>query len=222
MADAVTFNKMRKINILVSGVILLSFATGIYFYPQVPEKMASHWNARGEVNGYLSKFWGLFLIPFVSSALFLFFLLIPKIDPLGENIEEFREYYDGFIVLFVLFLSYIHILTLLWNLGYRFDMGQAIIPSLGFLFFYLGILMENAQRNWFIGIRTPWTLSSEDVWDKTHKLGGKLFKVAGVIAVLGIFFKDYALLFLLAPILGFTIYLVIYSYFEYQKLARSH
>ena len=212
---------MRKSEIIILGIILLSFAMGIYFYPQMPDKMASHWNAQGQVDGYLSKFWGLFLMPFVSLGLLLLFILIPKIDPLKKNIEKFRKYFDGFIVLIIVFLFYIYLLTIFWNIGIRFDMGQFLVPALGILFYYAGILVENAKRNWFIGIRTPWTLSSEKVWQKTHKLGGKLFKAAGLIAFAGLFFPGYALYLVLVPVLLVAIYTVVYSYFEYQKQVKK-
>ena len=78
-------------------------------------------------------------------------------------------------------------------------------------------LIENAKMNWFIGIRTPWTLSNEDVWDKTNKIGGRFFKIAGFITFLGTFFNRYAIYFILVPILSITAFTVIYSYFEYQK-----
>jgi len=71
--------------------------------------------------------------------------------------------------------------------------------------------------NWFIGIRTPWTLSSEKVWDKTHKIGGRLFKIAGIIAIGGILFQNYAIFFIIVPILLAAIYSVVFSYIEYQK-----
>ena len=183
----------------------------------MPEKMASHWNTKGEVDGYMSKFWGLFLMPIILLGLFLLYVLIPKIDPLKENIAKFRKYFDGFIVLITLFLFYIYLLSIAWNLGKRFNMGQMMMPALGMLFYYCGILTENAKRNWFIGIKTPWTLSSERVWDKTHKIGGKLFKAAGLIAFLGIFFPNYAFYFILVPALLVAFYTIIYSYFEYQK-----
>ena len=208
---------MKKINLVVSFIILLSFVLAIYLYPQMPERMASHWNMKGEVDGYMSKFWGLFLMPIILLGLFLLFILIPKIDPLKENIAKFRKYFDSFIVLITLFLFYIYLLTIAWNLGKRFNMGQMMMPALGMLFYYCGILTENAKRNWFIGIRTPWTLSSERVWNKTHKIGGKLFKAAGLIAFLGIFFPNYAFYFILVPALLVAFYTIIYSYFEYQK-----
>ena len=209
--------RIKSVNIIVLTIILVSFAIGIYFYPQMPDKMASHWSAAGEVNGYLPKFWGLFLMPLVSFGLFLLFILIPKIDPLKENIKKFRKYFDGFVILTIVFLFYIYLLTIFWNAGLRFNMGQVMIPALGFLFYYCGILIENAKRNWFIGIRTPWTLSSDKVWRKTHMIGGKLFKIVGVIAFFGIIFPKYAVFFVLIPVILVTGYLIFYSYFSYQK-----
>lgn len=208
---------MRKNEIIILGIILLSFAIGVYLYPKMPEKVASHWNAQGEVDGYMSKFWGLFLMPIVSIGLLFLFILIPKIDPLKENIKKFRKYFDGFVVLMIAFLFYIYLLTVFWNIGIRFDMGQLIIPALGILLYYTGLLIENSKRNWFIGVRTPWTLSNEKVWDKTHRIGGKLFRITGVIAFSGILFPNYGLFFILIPAILVPLYLVIYSYFEYQK-----
>lgn len=208
---------MKRSRIIAIAIILLSFAVAFYFYPLVPEKMASHWNAQGNVDGYTSRWWGLFLMPIISLVMFLFFILIPKIDPLKENIEKFRKYFDGFIILIIIFLFYIYILSISWNLGLRFDMGRFMIPALGLLFYYCGILVENAKRNWFIGIRTPWTLSNDRVWEKTHKMGGKLFKVAGLVILIGIFFPKYALFFVFIPIFLAVVYTTAYSYLEYQK-----
>ena len=212
---------MKKSVMVIIGLILLSFVIGIYYYPQMPDKIASHWNAKGEVDGYMSKFWGMFLMPIVSVGLFLMFILIPKIDPLKQNIEKFRKYFDGFIVLIIAFLFYIYLLTIFWNLDYRFNMTIMMIPALAVLFYYIGVLTENAERNWFIGIRTPWTLSNDVVWDKTHKLGGKLFKAAGILALIGVLFQRYALWFVIVPVIFVAIYTIVYSYFEYQKQAKK-
>ena len=208
---------MKTSKIITLAIILSSFIVGVYFYSQMPDRMASHWNIKGEVDGYLPKFWGLFLIPIISLAMFLLFVLIPRIDPLKANIEKFRKYFDTFIVLIMLFLLYIYLLTIFWNLGARFNIGQLMTPALGLLFYYCGVLVENAKRNYFIGIRTPWTLNNENVWDKTHKIGGKLFKIAGVIALLGIFFPEYAFYLVIIPAVFAAIYSFAYSYFEYQK-----
>ena len=208
---------MRKSEIIIIGIVLISFAIGIYVSPEMPQKIASHWNSQGEVNGYMSKFWGIFLMPIISVGLFLLFVIIPRIDPYKSNIEKFRKYYDNFILLIIVFLFYIYLLTIFWNMGFRFNMITLLSPAIGILFYYSGVLIENAKMNYFIGIRTPWTLSSEKVWDKTHKIGGKLFKIAGIIAILGILFQSYAIFLILVPMLLSAIYSVVFSYIEYQK-----
>jgi len=157
-------------------------------------------------------------MPFVYVGLGLLFIAIPRIDPLKANIEKFRKYYDEFIILFFIFMLSIYFQVILWNIGIKISTNVIFPIGLGLLFFYSGILCENAKRNWFIGIRTPWTLSNEKVWDKTHKIaGGKLFKIAGIIAFFGIFSQEYALFFILVPVILVAAYTIIYSYFEYQK-----
>lgn len=208
---------MRKTIIASLLIIFLSLAISIYFYPQMPEQMASHWNGRGQVNGYMSKFWGSFLLPFMLIGLFLLFIFIPKIDPLKENIEKFRKYYENFIVIILFFLFYIYLLTVFWNLGFRFSMNLFFPPAIAAIFYYAGVLIGKAKRNWFIGIRTPWTLSSDVVWDKTHRIGSKLFKIAGIIVFFGFLFGEYAIYFVLITIILAAFYPVVYSYFEYKK-----
>jgi uncharacterized membrane protein len=187
----------------------------------MPEKIASHWNAKGQADGYMSKFWGLFLMPIISLGMFLLFLIIPRIDPLKANVAQFRKYFNRFIVLMTVFLFYLYLLTISWNLGARFNLVHFLAPAFAMVFYYAGVLTENAKRNWFIGIRTPWTLSSEAVWDKTHKLGGRLLKVSGVIALFGVLFQDLAIFLTIIPAISASFYLFIYSYLEYRKEKNS-
>ncbi len=156
-------------------------------------------------------------MPFILLGLSLLFMAIPKIDPLKANIEKFRKYYDGFVILLSLFMLFIFLQILLWNLGIKISPNIILPIGLGFLFFYMGILCENAKQNWFIGIRTPWTLSNENVWDRTHKISGKLFKISGVIALIGVFFQTYAIFIVLIPVSSVAAFTVLYSYFDYQK-----
>jgi len=211
---------VKESRIIVLGIILISLAIGVYFYPQMPERMAFHWNLEGRVDGYVSKFWGLFFEPLLSVGLFLFFLAIPKTDPLKENIKKFGKYFDMLVVVFILFLFYLYILTISWNLNIQFNMIQALAPALGVLFYFVGVMCEYVERNWFIGIRTPWTLSNEIVWKKTHKTGAKLFKTCGVIAFIGMIIDEFAVYFILLPVILVAVYTTVYSYFEYQKQSK--
>ncbi|MBN2423274.1 SdpI family protein [Candidatus Woesearchaeota archaeon] len=208
---------MKKSIYISLILIVLSFITSIYFYPRLPDKIASHWNAIGEVDGYSSKFWGLFLLPLISAAVFVLFIFIPKIDPLQKNISKFRQYFDSMILLIILFFIYVYLLMLFWNLNFRFNMMQMLVPAFGVLFFYMGIIVEKAKRNYFVGIRTPWTLANDKVWDKTHKLGGKLFKTSGVIALIGVFFENYAFLLMIIPVIVASVFLIGYSYWVFRK-----
>ena len=211
---------MRKSEQIMLITIILSFLLSIYFYPKLPESIASHWNMFGEADGYTSRIWGVLLMPIILVITLVLFILIPKIDPLRANIEKFRKYYDEFMVVVALFFLYTHLLILLWNIGIQFNMVQLLAPAFAVLLYYSAVATENAKRNWFIGIQTPWTLSSEKVWNKTHKLGGKLLKLAALISLLGVFIPSYAALLILIPIIIITVYVIFYSYVEYQKEAK--
>jgi uncharacterized membrane protein len=212
---------MRKAEMLALLVIIVSFAISAYFYPILPDEIATHWNAQGQPNGYSSKLFGLFLVPVMSLVLLGVFLLIPKIDPLRQNIKKFRGYFDNFILVIIFFMFLIHLFSILWNLGIFVDMIQILSPAFALLFYYTGVLIEKSKRNYFIGIRTPWTLSSDRVWDKTAKLGGKLFKAAGIISLLGLLLPRLSIDFVIVPIILFTIYLFVYSYLEYAKIGKK-
>lgn len=207
--------------LLIGAIVLLAFVLSIAVYPQMPEQMATHWNARGKVDGYMSPFWGLFFLPLLLLGLVLLFLAIPRIDPLRANLAAFQAYYDGFIVVFCLFMLLVHLQVILWNSGIEISPNVTMPLGFGLMFYYLGVLLAHAKRNWIIGIRTPWTLSSDTVWAKTHQRGATLFKLAGGIAVLGAFFPEYAYLFILAPVLGVAAYTILYSYYVYREEQRA-
>ncbi|MCE5298806.1 MAG: DUF1648 domain-containing protein [Methanoregulaceae archaeon] len=208
---------MRLVRYGILAVIILTLVITILAYPELPDQIPSHWNFEGEVDGYLPKLWGALVIPLVMIPFTALFFLLPRIDPLKENYRKFQGYYEGFILVFAVFLFTIQLQILLWGLGYPISPTLLLPLTMGALYLYLGFLVEHAEQNWFVGIRTPWTLSSEQVWKKTHALGGTLFKIAGIIAMIGVFFGEYSLWFTLVPILIVAAYMVIYSYLEYRK-----
>lgn len=162
-------------------------------------------------------------MPLVILGMFILFLIIPGIDPLKANIAEFRGAFNLFIALISAFMLYIHGLTLAWSLGYQnFKMSAAMLPFLGLVFIFIGYMLRQAKRNFFIGIRTPWTLSSDNVWDKTHRLGSILFMASGVLAFIGSFLGgETAFWLFFVPLMGSTIALVIYSYVLYRNETKS-
>ena len=207
---------------LVLILIAIGLIAGVVLWNQLPAQMASHWDVNDQVNGTMSRFWGVFIMPLTTIGLFVLFLIIPNIDPLKENIAAFRETFNMFILLITAFMLYVHSLTLAWNLGYQdFKMSSAMLPFLGILFIAIGFMLRKAKRNFFIGIRTPWTLSSDTVWDKTHQLGSILFMVSGSIAMIGSFISGEAAFWLMMiPLFGSTIFLFIYSYVLYRNETR--
>lgn len=209
----------RTTTIVVLLMIVAATIVGIALWNRLPDPMASHWGPNDQVNGYISRFWGVFLIPLITLGMFLLFLVIPGIDPLKANIAQFRDVFNLFIALIVAFMVYLYILTLRWNLGFtNFEMSKAMLPAMGILFFFIGYLLRKAKRNFFIGIRTPWTLSSDYVWDETHRIGSVLFMVSGVLAFIGSFFGGMlAFWFLFVPLIGSTLITVVYSYVLYQR-----
>lgn len=213
---------MSTRNTLIVILILwvLSLAVAGFIYPRLGERVAIHWNARGEVDGYGSPFMGSFFLPLVAGGISLMLLFIPAIDPLKKNIERFRTTYNGFILFFMFFMLYLFGMTVLVNFGYRVNMNYALIPAYAALNFIAGILVAKAQPNWFIGIRTPWTLSNETVWFETHRRTSRLFKLAALVTLLGFLAVDYAIFFLLAPLMLVAVYAVLYSYLAYRRLQR--
>ena len=209
--------KTKTTLILMGIVILLAAAVSLYAYPRVPDVIATHWSDQNVVDGTMGKFWGLALMPLMLLGIGALLMAVPHIDPLRKNIEAFRPYFNTFVVIFALFMLYMHVLTVLINMGNPLILSQWMMPGMGLFIFYTGVLMQKAKRNFFIGIRTPWTLSSDSVWEKTHRLGGWLFKAAGIITMLGIIFPSQSFLLLMVPMLAAAFIPIIYSYFAYQR-----
>ncbi len=209
-----------RTTLIVSALMIVAAAgLSLVVYNQLPDPMASHWGFNDQVNGTIPRFWGAFMMPLITVGMLGLFLLLPAIDPLKANIAKFRGIFNAFIAAILAFLLYIHVLTLVWNLGnHGFRMSTAMLPALGLLFMLTGVLIRNAKRNFFIGIRTPWTLSSDRVWDETHRLGAVLFFASGVLALLGVFFPGgIAYLLVLVPIIASTVILLVYSYILWTR-----
>ncbi len=204
--------------LVAAGLVALSFAVSIYALPRAPETVATHWNAAGQADGTMAKVPGLFVLPALTAGVLVLLYVAPRVDPLGANVAAFREHYDWFVVLFAAFMGYVNALVVAFNLGYDVNVSRMLYPALGLLFLFVGLVLDEAERNWFVGIRTPWTLSSDEVWEKTHELGATLFKASGVVALLGVLVPGYALWLVVGPVAASAAITTVYSFVAYRRL----
>lgn len=179
--------------------------------------MASHWNAQGIVDGYSSRLFNVLFFPVLQIFLLLLLTYVPKLDPKIKNIKLFEGNYSLFISVIMIFMYLIQLQVFLWNIDIKVPIESSIPILLGILFIFVAQLIKSAKQNYTIGIRTPWTLASEKVWDKTHALGAKLFRVGGILTVLSSLIPKYSFIALFAFIIIPSLYLFIYSYVEYKK-----
>jgi uncharacterized membrane protein len=200
------------------GIVLLAAVASVLAAPDLPAEMAVHFDAAGEPDRYTDRSLGLAAMPLLAAGFVVLFAAIPRIDPLGENIEEFRTAYDAMAVGTVAFLAYVHGMILAQNLGVTFDVAVALAPPMAALYYAVGLLLERAERNWFVGLRTPWTLSDEAVWDRTHERVAPLFKLAGLVALGPVVLPEFAMALLVAPALAASLAGVVYSYLCYRRL----
>jgi len=197
--------------------IFCSLLLSIFFFDKLPESMASHWNAQGLVDGYSTRMFNVIFFPLLQIFLLLLLIAVPKIDPEKKSIKRFESTYLLFISAILIFLSLLQLQVFLWNTGIKIPM-QIVVPILmGGLFIVTGQVIGKARQNFTIGIRTPWTLSSEKVWDRTHALGGKLFTLSGILSIFSALLPPYSIYVVLISILLSTVILFIYSYLEYRK-----
>lgn len=207
----------KRTIVFTSLLVAASLAAGLAAWPSLPESMATHWGAGGEANGTSGKAFGVLFLPLLAAGMAAMLFALPKIDPIAKGYGAFRKEYDGLILALVGFLTLVQAAVLAWNLGARFDFVQVIGPGFGLLFYYLGAIMPQLKRNWFAGIRTPWTLSSDRVWEETHVFGGRLFRLCGVMAVFGAVFTEFAPVLIVLPIVASALTVMVYSYLVYRK-----
>jgi len=167
-------------------LVVCAFAVSVVAYGRLPARVPVHWDVHGQVNGYGSRAVGAFLLPSIMLIIAILIPALPKIDPREQNYEKFRPSYDLIFgaVLTVLFIGYLAALGR--TLGMHVPIERVIPAAVGLLLVVLGNVMPRVRPNWMIGIRTPWTLSNDRVWTRTHRVGGYLFTAAGLLLVVTI------------------------------------
>ncbi len=197
----------------VLGLVLLI----ALWYAELPDPMPSHWNVKGEVDGTMDKNTNIAML--VGLPLFCWGLMkvIPLISPKGFRTDEFSETVNVMQVALVVFMSAIGVAVMLEARNFGLDMTNYVIIAVGGLLIVLGNYLGKVRKNFFIGIRTPWTLASDEVWSKTHRLGGWMFVLAGIILALsGVFGINEAVM--ASTIVIAAVIPIVYSFILYRRI----
>ncbi|HXY37797.1 MAG TPA: SdpI family protein [Planctomycetaceae bacterium] len=198
--------------------IAAMFVVGALCWSHVSDKIPVHWDLEGKVDRYGGKFEGLVLLPLVTLGLYLLLLVLPLLDPGKANYRTFAGVFNFLRLTLTLFMSAIYTVGVLVSLGYHINMTTVAGLALGFLFIILGNVMGKIRPNWFVGVRTPWTLSSKLSWTKTHRLAGWLFIFMGLLAIVwGIVQTEWMLTAMIAIDAACALSMMVYSYLVYAK-----
>ena len=207
-----------RIELALLALIAMMFAAALIMWPTAPSNIPVHWNASGEVDRYGGKFEGLLLLPLMALGIYLLMRFLPNIDPGRVNYARFGGAYTAIRTGVLLLMAGIYGIVIAWVLKAPVDMSRAAPLAVGALFVLFGSVLGQVQPNWFVGIRTPWTLSSTESWARTHRLGGWLFIALGVLFALTGLFKLGSFGFVaIGALIAVVAVLVVYSYFVWKS-----
>ncbi|TND10445.1 MAG: putative integral membrane protein [Bacteroidetes bacterium] len=208
-----------KKEILVWLALLAPFVLIAIRWNDFPERIPTHWNIHNEVDDWSDKIPSLLVFPGINLLLYALMLVLPKFDPKRMNYERFAKAYFSIRLALHYFFAGVVIVMLMAALGYEINMGRIVVTGCCLLFLVLGNVMGTVKHNYFVGIRTPWTLNDEDIWNRTHRLAARVWVICSLLLILpalllplpwmaGVFF---------AGILVMVLVPVIYSYRLFKK-----
>ncbi len=211
-----------RINLRIEAVqwaiIGAMFVLAAVVWRSAPDQIPVHWGLSGEPDRYGGKFQGLLLLPLITLGLYLAMLLLPRVDPRRANYALFEGAYGAIRLSTVVFMGLIYGLILLWVRGVELDVAVVVPVLVGGLLVVIGNLLGKSRPNWFVGIKTPWTLDSKRSWVKTHRLGGWTFVLLGLaFVVLGLAGPAWAIPALVAATAGCLLWLFVYSYLAWRS-----
>ncbi len=209
-----------KINKWMVLLILLSIIGTILVYSYLPNKVPSHWNIAGEIDAYQQKTW-VFFTAVLPLVLYMLMVFLPKIDPKKDSYLKHQKAYTVTQLFIVVFMIFIHWITVAVAMGYSINIGIVMRLAVGILFIILGNYLGQIRQNYFFGIKTPWTLANEQVWKKTHRMGGYVFVLLGILMAATVFLSNrWAFFIMMGGLFASAAYVLIYSYFIYKKVTR--
>ena len=196
-------------------------ALSLWAHGQVPAgtQVPVHWNFEGVADRFGDIREVIYIMPALAIAMTALFLILPRLDPRRDNLAASGKFWNAGGILSALLIAYVHAIMVMNATGWKIDMVSALVPALCVMFAVIGNYLGKTRPNWFGGVRTPWTMSSDYAWEKTHRLAGRLFVLSAVAglgawAVLG---AIPGIVALVAGVTGGAIISVIASWFYWKS-----
>ncbi|WJQ84441.1 SdpI family protein [Brevibacillus brevis] len=206
---------MNKSNLSIL-FFFISVVLGVICYPSMPDQMVIHWGPNGEPNGFAPKLVGITFIPVVMLFLFV------AVRSQRQYYKKFQSSHDTILHTLMIVLLVIHSVIIAYGYGYMLNIGIFVTLILGILFVTIGNFMPRFRHNYLIGIRTPWSLASEEVWKNTHLLSSRVFFIGGILIMLTSFLPTTIHYILMLIIVLVTILISIgSSRYYYKKTGRG-
>ncbi|AUO12956.1 SdpI family protein [Priestia megaterium] len=208
---------MKK-HVFPLGITLLTLVAWLLALPHLPATMPIHWGANGEADGFATKINAMILTVGIMVLIYFIIAFVPRIDPRKENYKYFSKTYNIVLNAVLLLFFFVNMSTILQGLGYNVPMSYIAPIMAGLVFIIIGNYLQRVRSNYFMGIRTPWTLSNETVWKKTHRLSGKIFFIGGLLILISAFLPDgYKSVIMWGSIVLCVAVPYLYSYLAYKK-----
>lgn len=200
----------------VLPIVVMAIAS-VIAYPRLPEQVPSHWNWQGQVNGWQSRGQAALFLPMLALVMWAVLRALPSIDPRRANYAKFQPTYDFMIGATLTAMAMIHLALLASAMGAPVAIHRVIAVAMGLMLVAIGNQLPRARSNWWFGIRTPWTLSNERVWERTHRVAGYLMTAAGVVMIIGAFVFEFIGPLVVVCLLGSVIGAAIFSYVAWRQ-----
>lgn len=207
----------KKLVVITSIIILLPILVSLCFWNQLPEQVPIHWNIHGEIDGYASRFVAVIVLPLVLFVLHFVCAFATMVDPKHKNISD---------KIWILILSICPVLSILLMymmvgsaLGMEIDVNTILPVFLGVMFVVIGNYLPKCKQSYTVGIKIPWTLNSEENWNKTHRFAGPCWVIGGIMVMFTGLFENEILIMVIALIMVFAP--IIYSYMYYVKYEKE-
>lgn len=213
--------KVTRSLMLSMVFLLIALVAAAWLYPQLPAQVPVHWNIHGQVDRYGPRFWVAVLPALLILAVTALMVLLPAISPRKFEIAPFAKVYTIMMLVTLAVVLVLGISVLLAGAGYAVPIPTIAMLSLGALSMVVGNYTGKLRKNFFVGIRTPWTLSSDAVWERTHRLAGWLFMLGGLVTIVATLVgAPFWVAIAAVPLAGLIA--CVYSYFIYRAIERRH